>query len=128
MRQENAIAKQLADQVSSCDLPPEEEPDVSTDELERRPPMQNVDPRALAVERLASGVRLLVQEFKGLREECDNLSQQLEKRDRCIHDLEGRIRESNRQRQDAIKRIDDLLASINQVASTRLGEPAVKKD
>jgi predicted nuclease with TOPRIM domain len=60
-------------------------------------------------------VRSLVEKFRVLQAENAALRTELEGRDSRIRSLDDRILEMNQGRQDAAKRIDDLIAQIDQL-------------
>jgi chromosome segregation ATPase len=76
-------------------------------------------------------VRGLAKRHRRLREENAGLRETLAERDRTIRELEGQIRALNQRRQDAGKRLDELIGRIGQldeqleagrVAAARVGE------
>jgi|GEM_PF-6565263 len=70
-------------------------------------------------------VRRLVERFEGLRAERSALREQLEQRDQKIRSLDLRILELNQTRQDTAKRLDDLIARLDQLDAqleTQLGQ------
>jgi len=71
-------------------------------------------------ERLERLVRSLVDKYRALQSENASLREDLEGRDTRIRSLDDQIREMNQSRQDAAKRIDDLIAQIDH-ADARLG-------
>jgi chromosome segregation ATPase len=71
-------------------------------------------------ERLERLVRGLVDKYRVLLSENASLREDLEGRDTRIRSLDDQIREMNQSRQDAAKRIDDLIAQIDHV-DARLG-------
>lgn len=66
-------------------------------------------------ERLDRLVRSLVEKYRLLYAENASLRADLEKRDSRIRSLDGQILEMNQSRQDAAKRIDDLIAQLDQL-------------
>ena len=60
-------------------------------------------------------MRSLVEKFRVLQAENAALRTELEGRDSRIRSLDDRILEMNQGRQDAAKRIDDLIAQIDQL-------------
>ena len=71
-------------------------------------------------ERLERLVRSLVDKYRVLLSENASLREDLEGRETRIRSLDDQIREMNQSRQDAAKRIDDLIAQIDHV-DARLG-------
>lgn len=65
-------------------------------------------------------MRTLVDRHRVLEGECRHLRKQLASRERRAADLEARIRDMNQSRQDAVKRIDDLLGQLERL-ERRLG-------
>jgi chromosome segregation ATPase len=66
-------------------------------------------------ERLDRLVRSLVEKYRVLQSENTSLRADLEGRDSRIRSLDDQILEMNQNRQDAGKRIDDLIAQIDQL-------------
>jgi len=66
-------------------------------------------------ERLDRLVRSLVEKYRVLQGENASLRADLEERDSRVRSLDDRILEMNQNRQDAAKRIDDLIAQIDQL-------------
>jgi septal ring factor EnvC (AmiA/AmiB activator) len=60
-------------------------------------------------------VRSLVEKYRLLQRENASLRTDLEGRDSRIRSLDDQILEMNQSRQDAAKRIDDLIAQIDQL-------------
>jgi septal ring factor EnvC (AmiA/AmiB activator) len=60
-------------------------------------------------------VRSLVEKYRVLQSENTSLRADLEGRDSRIRSLDDQILEMNQTRQDAAKRIDDLIAQIDQL-------------
>jgi chromosome segregation ATPase len=58
-------------------------------------------------------VKTLVEKYRALQGENASLRTELEGRDSRIRSLDDRILEMNQSRQDAAKRIDDLIAQID---------------
>lgn len=66
-------------------------------------------------ERLERLVRDLVERHVTLRREHSSLRHALAEREARLRSLDARVRELNQVRQDAVKRIDDLLAQLGRV-------------
>ena len=60
-------------------------------------------------------MRSLVEKYRVLQGENASLREDLEGRDSRIRSLDDQILEMNQNRQDAAKRIDDLIAQIDQL-------------
>jgi septal ring factor EnvC (AmiA/AmiB activator) len=60
-------------------------------------------------------VRTLVEKYRVIQGENASLRTELEGRDSRIRSLDDQILEMNQTRQDAAKRIDDLIAQIDQL-------------
>ena len=60
-------------------------------------------------------MRSLVEKYRVLQGENASLRAELEGRDSRIRSLDDQILEMNQNRQDAAKRIDDLIAQIDQL-------------
>jgi septal ring factor EnvC (AmiA/AmiB activator) len=60
-------------------------------------------------------VRSLVEKYRVLQGENASLRADLEERDSRVRSLDDQILEMNQNRQDAAKRIDDLIAQIDQL-------------
>ena len=60
-------------------------------------------------------MRSLVEKYRALQGENASLRADLEGRDSRIRSLDDQILEMNQNRQDAAKRIDDLIAQIDQL-------------
>lgn len=58
----------------------------------------------------------LVEVQGSLRAENQRLREELERRGRKLQDLDARLLEGNQSRQDAIKRIDELIARVELLA------------
>lgn len=71
-------------------------------------------------ERLERAVTKLVEEHRALRREHARLIRELGDRDRRIGVLEGELLELNQRRQDAGKRLDELISQIEHL-DARLG-------
>jgi septal ring factor EnvC (AmiA/AmiB activator) len=70
---------------------------------------------AQSFERLDSLVRSLVEKYRLLQTENTSLRAELDERDSRIRSLDDQILEMNQNRQDAAKRIDDLIAQLDQL-------------
>jgi chromosome segregation ATPase len=66
-------------------------------------------------ERLDQLVRGLVERYRTLQRENASLRAELDGRDSRIRSLDDQILELNQTRQDAAKRIDDLISQIDQI-------------
>ena len=66
-------------------------------------------------ERLDRLVRSLVEKYRVLQTENTSLREELGERDSRIRSLDDQILEMNQNRQDAAKRIDDLIAQLDQM-------------
>jgi chromosome segregation ATPase len=66
-------------------------------------------------ERLDRLVRSLVEKYRVLQTENTSLRAELDERDSRIRSLDDQILEMNQNRQDAAKRIDDLIAQLDQL-------------
>jgi chromosome segregation ATPase len=66
-------------------------------------------------ERLERLVRDLVERHVALRREYTSLRHSLNEREARLRSLDARVRELNQIRQDAVKRIDDLVAQLGRV-------------
>ena len=70
---------------------------------------------AYDLDRLERAVAALIERGRRLQAENSQLCSELEERDRRISTLDERVLEINQHRQDAIKRIDDLIAQMDQL-------------
>lgn len=68
-------------------------------------------------ERLERAVVSLVDRFRRLSQEHAALRRRGDERERRIRSLEEQLLESNQRRQDVLKRVDDLIAQIEQLES-----------
>jgi chromosome segregation ATPase len=66
-------------------------------------------------ERLERGVADLLDRYERLRSENANLRRKASEKDQRIRHLEGQLIEANQRRQDVGKRIDELIAQIDQL-------------
>ena len=71
--------------------------------------------RPSELERLERAVRALIEQQEALRDETDELRGELSSRDATVHALEERLLAESQRRQDAVKRIDDLVGLIQQI-------------
>ena len=77
---------------------------------------------------LEKRVRALVKKYGRAREENSTLRETLAKRDRAVRELEEQIRGLNQRRQDASKRLDELIGRIAQLdAQLQAGQAAAKE-
>ena len=60
-------------------------------------------------------MRSLVEKYRAIQSENASLSAELDGRDSRIRSLDDQILEMNQSRQDTAKRIDDLIAQIDQL-------------
>jgi len=65
--------------------------------------------------RLEQAVELLVRQHEELQAENDKLCRELEEREARLRSLDESIREANQRRQDAVKRIDELIEHLERV-------------
>ena len=78
------------------------------------PPEQAGDDlRKNRVERLESAVSELLERQRALRDQNGRLRSALVEREEQLRAVEDRVLESNQRRQDAIKRIDDLISHVD---------------
>ncbi len=68
--------------------------------------------------RLEAVVAELVDSRRQLQAENANLREKLLERETHVQSLDERLLEANQRRQDALKRIDDLIARLDQIDST----------
>jgi chromosome segregation ATPase len=66
-------------------------------------------------ERLEQLVRALVDRHRVLERECSHLRRKLAAREARLHELDGDVRQLNQRRQDAVKRIDELVAQLDRL-------------
>ena len=66
-------------------------------------------------DRLESAISALVKSHGQLREENATLRRELEESHRRIHTLDSQLLAANQRRQDAYKRIDELIAHLDQL-------------
>ncbi len=78
-------------------------------------PKQKLGQSAYDFQRLERAVEALIERGRRLQADNETLRGQLVERDRRIHSLDEGVLEANQRRQDAIKRIDDLIAHIDQL-------------
>ena len=83
-------------------------------------------PELETFERLERLVRSLVDRHRVLERECSHLRRQLADREARIHELDGEMRQLNQRRQDAVKRIDELLAQLDRLEE-RLAPPEASR-
>ena len=81
----------------------------------REAPKQSQLQGQVGWDRLERAVRGLVERQDELRGECAALRTQLAARDQRIRTLETEVRESNQLRQDTAKRLDELIAELDQL-------------
>ena len=72
-------------------------------------------PDLQSFERLERLVRDLVERHLALRKECSTLQRTVAERDARLRSMDARVRELNQSRQDAVKRLDELLAQLARV-------------
>ena len=84
------------------------------------PDSESKTSKEASFERLDRLVRSLVEKYQTLQGENASLRAELDGRDSRIRSLDDQILEMNQSRQDAAKRIDDLIAQIDQL-DARLG-------
>ena len=70
---------------------------------------------AYTLERLEAVVAELVDSRRQLQAENANLRQQVHEQGQCLQGVENRLLDANQRRQDALKRIDDLIARLEQI-------------
>jgi chromosome segregation ATPase len=87
----------------------------------------NRSPELSPFDRLERLVRTLVDRHKVLERECTHLRRQLADRDERVHELDARIRDMNQTRQDAVKRIDELLAQLDRLEERLTPAPAAAR-
>ena len=85
-------------------------PRVDTSETENRTPAPSYD-----WDRLERAVRALIVQQEALREELSTLRGDLGERNHRIRVLETQLLEANQRRQDTSKRIDELIAQLDQL-------------
>jgi septal ring factor EnvC (AmiA/AmiB activator) len=79
------------------------------------PDSESKKSKAQSFERLDRLVRSLVEKYRVLQTENSSLRAELDERDSRIRSLDDQILEMNQNRQDAAKRIDDLIAQLDQL-------------
>lgn len=72
-------------------------------------------------------MRALVDRHRVLERECSHLRRQLADREARIHELDGDMRQLNQRRQDAVKRIDELLAQLDRLEERLAPEEAAPR-
>jgi len=75
-------------------------------------------PGGLDFERLERVVSELAAAYRQQRSENATLRRELEQRGQRIRSLDGKLLEANQKRQDVVKRIDELIAQIDQLDAT----------
>jgi len=75
-------------------------------------------PERFDLERLERAVSELTAAYRHLRTENAGLRRELELRGQRIRALDGRLLEANQKRQDVAKRIDELIAQIDQLEAS----------
>jgi septal ring factor EnvC (AmiA/AmiB activator) len=73
-------------------------------------------------ERLEQAVFALAAAYRRQRDENAGLRRELEQRAQRIRALDGKLLEANQRRQDVAKRIDELIAQIDQLDASFDGE------
>lgn len=73
--------------------------------------------------RLERAVRRLAENRIALSDRVAGLDADIEKRNARIRELEAELRESARLREEVAKRIDDLMARLDQIEADVLAEP-----
>ena len=73
------------------------------------------------LERLERALGALLNRYRAVQEENRKLGRALEEREGRVRTLDGQLLEMNQRRQDAAKRIDDLLSQIDRI-DAELGE------
>lgn len=101
----------MTDRVTSAD--PNKEPNAAEGASEDTTPVDRVGDLA----RLERGVRKLVEQLQATQRENEQLQRDLEAREGRIHEFEAQLLDANQRRQDAIKRIDDLVQWVDRVSS-----------
>ena len=76
---------------------------------------QAADPKAYDLERLERVVAALVEDHRRLRRENAALQVEVDAKIQHAHMLDGKLLEANQRRQDIAKRIDELIAQIDQL-------------
>ena len=75
----------------------------------------NQETSAYTFERLEAVVAELVDSRRQLQAENANLRQQVHEQGQRLQGVENRLLDANQRRQDALKRIDDLIARLEQI-------------
>jgi len=75
-------------------------------------------PDGFDLERLERAVAALAAAYRQQRAENATLRRELEHRSQRIRALDGKLLEANQKRQDVVKRIDELIAQIDQLDAT----------
>jgi len=65
--------------------------------------------------RLERAIGTLMEQYLQLQAENDKLCQELQDRERRVHALDEALLEANQRRQDVLKRVDDLVAQLDQL-------------
>ena len=81
----------------------------------RRAQRDRTESSAYTFERLEAAVAELIDSQHQLKAENASLREQLLERDRRLQGVDERLLQANQRRQDALKRIDDLIASLDQI-------------
>ncbi len=85
------------------------------------------EPRSSELDRLERAIRALIEQQNALRDENDELRGEVEARDVTMHGFEERLLAETQRRQDAVKRIDDLVGLIEQLDPTLAAATASPK-
>ena len=100
----------MTDRVNPAD--PNEEPNAAQSAAEDSAPPDRVGDLA----RLERGVRKLVEQLQATQLQNQELQRDLETRESRVHELEAEVLAVNQRRQDALKRIDDLVQLVDRVS------------
>lgn len=100
----------MTDRVNPPD--PNEEPSAAQSAAEDSAQVDRVGDLA----RLERGVRKLVEQLQTTQRQNEELQRDLETREGRIHELEAEVLAANHRRQDALKRIDDLVQWVDRVS------------
>ena len=100
----------MTDRVNPAD--PNEEPNAAQSAAEDSAPADRVGDLA----RLERGVRKLVEQLQATQLQNQELQRDLETRESRLHELEAEVLAVNQRRQDALKRIDDLVQLVDRVS------------
>jgi hypothetical protein len=100
----------MTDRVNPAD--PNEEPNAAQSAAEDSAPADRVGDLA----RLERGVRKLVEQLQATQLQNQELQRDLETRESRVHELEAEVLAVNQRRQDALKRIDDLVQLVDRVS------------